>query len=85
MGMKRNHVTFQSLDEPLRSLVTRAREGQETIFLEDGDGIAILTRFHETLHEFDFDLGSKSLPAWTNAEWERINKDFNDSFVEVKE
>jgi|GEM_PF-1770641 len=84
MGMKRNYISCNSLDEPLRTLVQEARQGKETIFLEDGDGVAILKKFHETLHEFDFDLGAKLLPAWTKAEWNRINKDFNDSFVEVQ-
>ena len=65
-------------------MVTQARNGKVTIFLEDGDGVAILQKFNETLHEFDFDLGAQSLPTWTQAEWLRINKDFNDSFAEVQ-
>ncbi len=65
-------------------MVTQARNGNVTIFLEDGDGVAILQKFNETLHEFDFDLGARLLPVWTQAEWERINKDFNDSFAEVQ-
>ncbi len=65
-------------------MVTQARNGNVTIFLEDGDGVAILQKFNETLHEFDFDIGAKELPAWSNAEWSRINRDFDDSFVEVR-
>ena len=84
MGMKRNYISCNSLGEPLLTLVHDAREGKATIFLEDGDGVVILQKFNETLHEFDFDLGAKSLPAWTRAEWDRVNEDFNDSFVEVQ-
>ena len=65
-------------------MVTQARNGNVTIFLEDGDGVAILQKFNETLHEFDFDLGAQLLPVWTQAEWERITKDFNDSCAEVQ-
>ena len=84
MGMKRNYISCNSLDEPLDTLVRESRRGKVTIFLEDGDGVAILQKFHETLHEFNFDLGAKLLPAWTHAEWNRIHKDFDDSFVEVQ-
>ena len=82
--MARNYETFHSLEEPLRTLVSNARKGEVTIFLEDGDGVAILQKFSETLHEFNFDIGAKEFPSWTNAEWSRINKDFDDSFVEVQ-
>ena len=84
MGMERKYETYHSLPEPLRTMVSNARKGEVTIFLEDGDGVAILQKFNETLHEFNFDVGAKELPAWSNAEWSRINKDFDDSFVEVQ-